>query len=250
MRYFAASDTGQKRSENQDAFCVFEIDDAVIGIIADGMGGHKGGSTASRMARDCVKNRLATGYRSDLRETELMQLLKESYLEANNTIFFDSIKNESLYGMGTTLTTALIRQGRVLVIHIGDSRGYLIERGTIRQLTRDQTYVQQLLDTGEITPQQAENHPQRHVIMQAVGVGTSIQPELLCEDYTGGSVLLCSDGLSNMVSDAEILSVVDSFDDPKKKVAALIDRANAAGGLDNISAVLIDDFEMGGGKSV
>lgn len=233
------SDVGRLREENQDSCDAFCIGDTFFGVVADGMGGYKGGSIASSIAVEAVRQRIEAEYDEQMRESELLSLLQSCFVSANSDILQRSIKDAELSGMGTTMVLAAVRQGRALALNVGDSRAYFVSGGEIRQLTKDQSYVQHLVDIGEITPQEALKHPQRNIIMQAVGVSTAVSPDVYTFDYNGETLLLCSDGLTNMVSDDAIAAVCGQADSCEEKVRRLIGMANEAGGTDNISVVLL-----------
>lgn len=239
MVFAIGSDVGQLREENQDCCDAFRVGDAYFCVVADGMGGYKGGSIASRIAVDCVRRLVEEEYKETMSESSLLALLNSCFVLANSEILQRSIKDVELSGMGTTMVLAAVRKKRLLVLNIGDSRAYLIKDDGIEQITKDQSYVQHLVDLGEITEEEAKRHPQKNIIMQAVGVSTAVAPDVYPLAYPDGTLLLCSDGLSNMVEDGEIAQVVNSSAELPQKLEKLISLANEAGGRDNITAVLL-----------
>lgn len=239
MIFASGSDVGQLREENQDCCDVFQIGSACFCVVADGMGGYKGGSIASRIAVRCVRKLVEEEYKDSMSESSLLALLNSCFVLANSEILQRSIKDVELSGMGTTMVLAAVRKKRVLVLNIGDSRAYWFCGGEIRQITKDQSYVQHLVDLGEITQEEAKHHPQKNIIMQAVGVSTAVSPDVYMLDCPDGTLLLCSDGLSNMVEDDEIAKVIGDTAALPQKLEKLIALANEAGGRDNISAVLL-----------
>lgn len=242
MIFAAYSHSGKVRQDNQDSYAVFQADaETLFAVVADGMGGHKGGSVASAMAVECIKTRIETDYRPQMTASELVLLMKKSFSEANTVIFERSLKDKELFGMGTTATLAAVRRSEAVITHVGDSRAYLIGRGHMRQITTDHTLVQDLLDKGEITAAQAKTHPQKHMIMQALGTEGVVATDTYTISVKGQILLLCSDGLTNMVSDEEIAEVMNTSDDLNKGILRLIDLANTAGGEDNITIVAIRD---------
>lgn len=237
MEFVARTDVGSVRADNQDSVAAFVHVGFLVGIVADGMGGAAGGATASKMAIACLKKALLSALKEDMALEAVQEALKAAYSEANAKIYAAAQADASLQGMGTTLTVAVMKDSHLLVSNIGDSRAYLLGAG-ITQLTVDQTLVQQLVDSGAITPEAARIHPQRNVILEAVGTGETIAPEFYEAKLSGDRVLLCSDGLSGEVEDAQILETVQTADSIAEAADALIVQANAAGGRDNISVVL------------
>lgn len=239
MEFVARTDVGKCRSENQDSASVFVHAGFVIGMVADGMGGHNGGATASAMAIACLKEELLQKLRADADMDAAKEILRSAYAQANAQIYVRAQMDEKLEGMGTTLTVALLRGADLLVANIGDSRAYIAEADGMRQLTVDQTLVQRLIDEGAITPQEAKTHPQRHVILEAVGTGENIMPDFYMVKLQGRRVLLCSDGLTGEVEDALIYETLQAAENPAQAAEMLIAKANAFGGGDNITVALL-----------
>jgi PPM family protein phosphatase len=228
------TDIGRVRLNNEDqALVLMNEDGEVFLIVCDGMGGSSKGDIASKTALDCMaasfkKKRQHKFYTFD--KIWVTQAIKK----ANTAIYNIADKNPANKGMGSTLVCALISGDRLLVATIGDSRAYLCSKTAgIRQLTEDQTYVQYLVRTGKITPYQALSHPDRHVLMNALGIYPSVDLVINRFPYAGESVLLCSDGLYNQISINEIKNVLLSDERPDEKVMSLIAEANATGGNDN-----------------
>lgn len=239
MEFVARTDVGICRSENQDSVCTFVHAGFLVGVVADGMGGHNGGSIASQMAVSCLKEKLLSGLTEEASTSDVMELLREAYFEANARIYKRAQEDVSLQGMGTTLTVAVLKGDRVLVSNIGDSRAYLLDREKISQLTVDQTLVQRLVDSGKITAEEAKTHPHRNVILEAVGTNDAISPEFYVAKLDGDVVLLCSDGLSGEVGDDRMLEIAMSAKSIAQAADVLISEANAAGGGDNITVALL-----------
>lgn len=241
MKVFSMTDTGIRRMMNQD-YC-FTSDSAIgnlpnLYIVSDGMGGHKAGDYASRRTVERV-------VASALRDTadNPVEILKDAIKRANEILFLESRNDEDKRGMGTTIVAATIVNGRMYVANIGDSRLYIINEG-IRQITMDHSYVEEMVRRGQLAPEEARNHSEKHVITKAVGTDWNVEPdffevELKKEDV----VLLCSDGLTNMVIDERIREVVCELKEPKKIVKQLIDEANFNGGSDNITVIVIDPYD-------
>jgi protein phosphatase len=240
MKLAGKTNIGRVRKENQDDFRAADLPgSAAWGLVCDGMGGARGGREASCTACEVIERSFLDQYRNCFPGEE-QRFLENALKSANRSVFQKSIHDEALSGMGTTAVCALIRGGRIHLCHAGDSRAYLYHAGQLIQLTHDHSYVQELVDCGTITVQEAENHPQKNIITRALGVDMRVQP-----DYTtavilpGDQVLLCTDGLTNMVPVAQMQQIFaqnDFFDVPDR----LIEAANANGGQDNITALLME----------
>jgi len=231
------TDTGRRRDHNEDSIIV----DRKKGIflLADGMGGHQAGEVASRMAVEVAYDHLLTLLKPDNTDTEIFQLLVSALLKAHRSIKMSSTEdNLSLMGMGTTLIAMLVRKDSAYICHAGDSRAYLMRKDIIKQITRDQTWGNYLIDQKNMAREKVP--PQSwHILTQAVGVTNKIIPELkkvkLKED---DMLLLCSDGLTDMLSDKKIKQTVQKYLFDRTAVA-LVQEANKKGGKDNISVVLV-----------
>lgn len=235
MKWAIASDVGLERENNED----FARADPELGlfVIADGMGGHVGGEVASRVA---VESAIEAVYnRSQSGATVNAEVVAQAVIEANTAVL-EAARERRLTGMGTTLTLAQIR-GRSLVLgHVGDTRAYLVTASGAEVLTTDQTVVSVLVQGGVISEAEASEHPERHILTQALGTDAEIDPEVVCVDLPGrGRLLLSSDGLHDLVSPAQ-LHELSRREDLDEAVAALIECAKGAGGYDNITAVLIE----------
>jgi serine/threonine protein phosphatase PrpC len=256
----ASSDVGRIRATNEDAFCIADLSQGLrieksgalqflsgpqgaLFVLADGMGGAAGGETASRLA-------VRTLYREVqewVRDMEQPQddLLEEMYVDAvavaNRNIFELARYNPDLAGMGTTLTAVLEIQNKLIIAQIGDSRAYLLRKEGIRQLTRDQSLVADLVSVGQITEEQARRHPERNVLLQALGVGSKVELQLGRANIRLGDVLLlCSDGLHSQMSADEIFNIVADSRSPEDACRELVDLANSRGGPDNITSILVE----------
>ncbi len=228
---------GKVRSENQDYISSFKTGDFHFFVVADGMGGHNGGKVAGE---ECAKKVKELILKKSLSEDNLAAEMKRTVAETNCYIYDLAFKNPELKGMGTTLVFACISGGELFVENVGDSRLYIFRKEELRQITEDHSYVQQLVKMGEITPMEAEHHPDRNKITRAVGTGFSVESdsfrEFLCE---GDIVLLCTDGLTKMLSDARILYEIALCEDLKFLADKLAKAANDAGGSDNISIITV-----------
>ena len=230
----ATSDIGQVREGNEDSFLVLDP----LYAVADGMGGHRGGEVASNLALQTIQ-RLFTAQEGTL--TEQVE-------QANRAVFERSQSDREVAGMGTTLTAALVQGAQVRLAHVGDSRAYLYRDGELQLLTEDHTLVHKMLVEGEITESEAETHPHRSILTRALGVDGNVQvDEGIVEMRNGDRLLLCTDGLTGMVSDEQIKAVLAESKDPQEAVDRLVRAANRAGGIDNITALVIDFVEDGSG---
>lgn len=246
MRYEVLSDIGKKRTLNEDGAAVFTLPNGImLAVIADGMGGHQGGDFASSTAIRIIGEEFTKLKASSFQEREeWIEWLKETVLYVNRYLYNYANKNQELEGMGTTLEAVLINGRSCFGAHIGDSRVYKITEKEITQITTDHSYVKVLVDSGEITEEEAEVHPQRNWIIKALGSERSVDPDcysLELDDLT--YLLLCSDGLSNKVDNHSIQKIVLSDSSLKEKTKALVDMANKMGGEDNISVILLSSFD-------
>lgn len=234
----AISDIGKMRENNQDAF--YESKDPLLPLffVADGMGGHKAGEVASSMAMDTIKKNFLHAKNNLTHEEAILKLIKKSIEEANIKIYLKSLEKEEYSGMGTTITLAYIYDKKIYIGHVGDSRAYLIQNKEIRQITEDHSYVNELVKTGSITKEEAKTHPKRNMITRAVGTSSIIEMDIIINRYAKNDVLiLCSDGLSNMLKEHEINEVFINEEDIQKACLELAYKANNKGGPDNITIV-------------
>lgn len=236
LLYAARTDVGSVREENQDSFAVIDGDGYAIFVVADGMGGVRGGSDASSIAVATMRHAFA-----DYRGRPDIQALAAVLERANEDIFaVGSIRGE-LHGMGTTVVVAAVMGSELLLAHVGDSRAYLLRGGELVRLTTDHTVVQDLLVAGSITEAEAENHPISHVLSRSIGPMPEVDVECARLDHflkPNDVLLLCSDGLYQMVPQAELVEILSSYD-PDHASAKLIARANYYGGTDNITAIVV-----------
>jgi len=226
--YAVASDTGRRRRRNEDNYVVAPP----LFAVADGMGGAQAGEVASKLAASALE----AGDSEELSGLERVDALIQ---EANRRIFDRASSDPSASGMGTTMTVALVEGMTVAIGHVGDSRAYLVRGDTMEQLTEDHSLVNELLKSGKLSEEEAHIHPQRSVITRAVGTDPDVDVDAFSIEAEDGDVfLICSDGLSDMVEDEDILDVLDRHrDDLEKAVKALVQTANREGGEDNITAV-------------
>lgn len=234
MRAYGITHQGLIRANNEDSFYIDE-DNGLL-IVADGMGGHAGGEEASRLAVETVVQTLPAGF---ARQPE--QAINEAILSANRVVFSKADTDPALAGMGTTLTLLAVGQSFIYTGHIGDSRAFLIGSSGIQCLTGDHSVSGQLLATGKITDAEAVHHPQRHILTRALGTGLEIDVEILSFPWsTGQQVLLCSDGLTEVVTSQEIFAQVSGSGPLEKKVDALLKLVLERGAPDNVTIILAE----------
>lgn len=240
MKTLGNSDIGRIRQNNEDAFRFGSFDDGVTwAVVCDGMGGAAGGQIASTIAADMVGKKIEKCYNKSMTEGSIENMLLSAITTANVTVYDRAIADDFLSGMGTTLVAAVIKNSVASIAHVGDSRAYLIHDGSLRLLTKDHSLVQEMLDNGQITEEEFEHHPVKNIITRALGVAEQIEIEFDTVDLAKGDVLfLCTDGLSGTVSSSEMLDIYQkyTFDQFTSK---LIERANSAGGKDNITVVAV-----------
>ncbi|MBQ8808398.1 MAG: Stp1/IreP family PP2C-type Ser/Thr phosphatase [Clostridia bacterium] len=240
MQFYSLSDKGLIRSNNQDSCYADNIGKYTVLILADGMGGHKGGETASRCAVEVVSSTLCEKLTQNLLPGQIGMLLSDTLEKANTEIYNLSKSDEALSGMGTTLDACVIDKDNAYIAHIGDSRVYKVTpTGEIRRLTKDHSLVEYMVSTGAITPQQAVSHPQKNVITRALGISQDITADIFHEKLAAKDrLLLCSDGLTNMVDEDTIAKVLTGEKKLESCGKKLVKLANQAGGNDNITVVV------------
>lgn len=242
MQIGVCSAIGKIRDLNEDFYFVSEDEDQFkLFIVADGMGGHNAGEVASFLAVNFIKDFFYSNYPSlEKNEENIEAFIRESILLANFHIYQQSKANVSYSGMGTTLTLLLLEKDKFYIGHLGDSRAYLIRNGEIIQLTEDHTLITELVKKGNITKEEAKYHPQRHIITRALGTNNDVLIDIYKDNVcTGDIILLCTDGLSNMVEDHEIYEEIIKEVDIQKSCLNLMHLANSRGGYDNITIIAI-----------
>ena len=240
MKIQSFTDTGRVRDMNQDAFKTgFFKDGGAWAVVCDGMGGVSGGQIASEICVNEVSLHIEKGYRKSMSMKSVKNLLVSAITAANIKVFETASENKEYFGMGTTIVAVVILNGFAAVAHVGDSRAYFIN-DNIRQITRDHSVVQYLIDTGRITKEAAKTHPDRNVITRAVGVNPEVDVDVdIIPINEGETILICSDGLYEYVSEKEMFDMIKNpdEDEPAKK---LLEMANEAGGKDNITVVTVE----------
>jgi len=230
------TDVGVVRAGNEDTFLL----DCPRGlfIVADGMGGHAAGEVASEMAVQIIQNEL--GAVRGLTDRDAAARMRTAIQLANDAIFERTLAEQDKRGMGTTTTVMALFSRRYLIGQVGDSRAYLLRRGELLQLTKDHSYVQEQVDAGLLTPDQARTHPYSNVITRCVGANEEVAPDIYFGNLEPGDViLLATDGLTGMLEDQQLQTILGSEDNPEHCVNRMIADANRRGGLDNITAIVI-----------
>ena len=244
IKYSGDTHIGNVRDENQDAFSIVDYGDVVCLTVCDGMGGESGGSIASNVAikgyNDYIKSRLEEDEENKSSSEKIVVMLKNAVINAHELVKAEARKNEDLEGMGTTLVSAFVTENGTYVVNIGDSRAYILDRDRMVKVTKDHSLVQELVDAGMITVQEAEEHPQKNCITRAVGVDFDMKPDVYFVPLFD-KLLLCSDGLTNMVPVDEIKNIILDKITPKDAVEILINKARENGGFDNITVTLIEE---------
>ncbi len=246
FEFFHAVDTGRARTNNEDSVAVDETN--LLAVLADGMGGYNAGEVASGMATDFIKTELGrwlqeTAGRAN--DNEVRRAMDICVDNANRAIFNAANANPQYAGMGTTLVLAVFREGQLRLGHVGDSRAYRWRKGQLTQITRDHSLLQEQLDAGLITPEQAAFSANKNLVTRAVGVEDTVLLECHLHEVQPGDVLLmCSDGLTDMLDDASIAQLLQTHDALPAAGQALIAAANEAGGRDNIAIVLVRAAEQ------
>ena len=239
MKLAGKTDVGRVRQENQDDYRAGELPgDAAWVLVCDGMGGARGGREASQSACNVIERCFQEQY-AQCMPGEEEAFLKRALISANRFIFQKAMHEEAFAGMGTTAVCALVRAGQAFLCHAGDSRAYLYRDGKLTQLTHDHSYVQELVDCGTITVEEAEHHPQKNIITKALGVDYRLEPECtIVKVQPGDLLLLCSDGLTGMVEDEKIAEVLAKAGTLEDKGRELLTLALEGGGRDNITVAL------------
>ncbi len=240
MKIAARTDIGLVRDNNQDSYAACELEDgAVLAVVCDGMGGAAEGALASSEAVRIIKDRITERYYSSMSDISVRSLMVSAVENANKYIHDLSLTDAKYEGMGTTVVAVLAADSYVYIAHAGDSRAYKISDGKLNQLTRDHSVVQRMLENGEITLEEAADHPSKHIITRALGVDEEIRIDFCQENFDDGDLLiLCSDGLSNFVNSDDIVRITGEgsyFEFADK----LVNLANQNGGGDNITVVTL-----------
>lgn len=238
MLNFGLTDIGQVRKKNQDYYYISE--DGSINILADGMGGYAGGEVASKLATLTAKEYIEEHFdkNKEYEKQEILDIIKNAMEYANSEVHKKAQEDKELELMGTTLEICLIYKDKMFIGHVGDSRVYRLRQGIIRKLTKDDSYVQKLVEDGTITKEEAKNHPKKNMLVKALGCETDLEVNVFYKKFLEDDiVLICSDGLTNMVSEEQIYNIISN--DINQAAKYLVDEANKNGGLDNITLIII-----------
>lgn len=241
MQYWALTDPGVARSQNQDTYQIEYLDkNTLLCVVCDGMGGAKSGNVASTLAADVFTQEIKRTWIPDMDPERLNQILNGAVKLANFTVYDQAMQIEDFNGMGTTLVALLIQGRKATVINVGDSRAYLVDKYGISQVTTDHSVVQMMIARGELTPEKAKHYPGKNLITRAIGT----EPQVVCDIFhrrveRGDCFLLCTDGLSNLMDDQEILFEVVHGQDKARCCEHLLDIAKRRGAPDNVTSVLV-----------
>lgn len=240
MKIVAKTDIGLKRESNQDSYAAGELPGAVAwAVVCDGMGGAAGGNFASSTAVKVISERITSSYRSGMSASSIRNMLTSAIAAANISVYDMSKSDPELTGMGTTVVVSIVADNVVYIAHAGDSRAYILSDGTLNQLTKDHSVVQEMIDHGTLTPDEAKVDPRKNIITRALGVDSELRIDFDIEDIGENDVLiLCTDGLTNYVEPQEIYELTG---DGKfyEYAERLVIRANENGGGDNITVVTV-----------
>lgn len=239
MDSFYLTDTGIVRDHNEDSVIIISNDEgSTLMAVADGMGGHRAGEVASSIAISCLSKRFSETF-FKLNKAEAVEWIKESANEINNKIFKHTEENPESKGMGTTLVLSIITDDYILFGNVGDSSGFVMKDDRLHKVTKDHTLVNLLLDAGELTEEEARNHPKKNILMNALGINDPIEIDIFDCNMDVGEIVLCSDGLTTMLTNEQIEKVLNGDGMPEEKVIKLIKKANNRGGNDNISVAYL-----------
>lgn len=236
------TDVGRIRTINEDRAAVkSDLSGVVLALLADGMGGHQAGDIASQTTIDVIIAELAD-IDPDMSASQWEYALQRAVEKANAVIYQQASKHTELSGMGTTVVAVIAAPDRMAIAHIGDSRAYVYHQGELRQLTDDHSLVNELLKSGQISEEEARIHPRRNVLTRALGTELAVETEICHADWEEGDILLlCTDGLTNMIDEETIVHILNSKASLEGKADRLVDRALQAGGDDNITVVLVEN---------
>ncbi|WP_074350412.1 Stp1/IreP family PP2C-type Ser/Thr phosphatase [Proteiniborus sp. DW1] len=237
----ACSDVGKVRNINQDSYYYSDDDKLPLFVVADGMGGHNAGEVASSLAIDTIKESYCRDKENIIQgNLDIPRFINTTLLEANNRILKEAKDNQSCVGMGTTITLGIIHYNEIFIGHMGDSRAYLFSEHELYQLTQDHSLVAELVRNGSISNEEAIHHPQKNIITRALGTDTEIKVDIINRNLNDGDlIILCTDGLTNLVSDEKIKEVLNSCEDIRQACCLLTDVANEMGGFDNTTVMII-----------
>ena len=241
MQYWGLTDPGCARAQNQDAFQIEQLDkNTLLCVVCDGMGGAKSGNVASSLAVDVFTQEIKRTWTPDMDQERLDQMLHSAVKLTNFTVHDQAQQFEEFTGMGTTLVAVLLRGKQVSVVNVGDSRAYLINSDGVTQLTEDHSLVQMMVNKGELTKEQARSYPGKNLITRAIGTEAVVEPDIFHRKAERGDcLLLCTDGLSNIIDEQEMLYEVVHGEEKQQCCQRLLDIATNRGAPDNVTSVLV-----------
>jgi len=242
MRFAVKTDKGMVRDIYEDSYRIITgysgIPDTFI--VADGMGGHNSGEVASKMAVDFVSNEILKTPGMFSNKDDILRCISDLMQKANSVVYESSLQNIENFGMGTTLIIAVACEDKLYIGHIGDSRVYLIRGDEMHKITTDHSYIEELIKTGSLTREEAQNHPKKHVITRALGCSEEIIVDTYLSDIKDGDAfIICTDGLTNMLEEEEIKRIVKNIDDIDAVCEELVRKTNENGGMDNVTVIVI-----------
>ncbi len=240
MNEYYLTDTGKVRTHNEDSVMIVKnLSGERLMVVADGMGGHKAGEIASSIVVNGLTDKFKT-MDSIGEKQDAVNWIRENVNELNDAIFKYTDEFPESKGMGTTLVLAIITERYILFGNIGDSSGFVVKKGNLYKVTKDHTLVNLLVETGELTPEEAENHPRKNVLMRALGANNPIDIDIFDVDMESDAILLCSDGLTNMLTKDQIEKVLNSDLGLEERIVKLIRKSNLRGGTDNVTIAYLE----------
>ena len=249
MKSFYLTDVGKIRDHNEDSVIIIKnYKNDYLMAVADGMGGHRAGEVASSLAISYLSKQFTDTF-YDLSKEEAIIWINNVVKDINKEIFKYEDKNSECVGMGTTLVLALVTKNYILFGNVGDSSGFVMKNEKLHKVTIDHSLVNLLVEAGEITEEEAREHPRKNVLMKALGASDVVEPDVFDCDLDVSSILLASDGLTNLLDASKIENVLNSKEEIEEKIVDLIQKANNEGGTDNISVAYLEIKEESGGES-
>ena len=241
MKAYYLTDTGKVRTHNEDSVMIVKnLNGEYLIVVADGMGGHKAGEVASSIVVNGLTGKFKLLDKIGDKQ-EAVNWIRDNVADLNNDIFKYTDEFPESKGMGTTLVLAVVTKDYILFGNVGDSSGYVIKNKKLYKVTKDHTLVNLLVETGELTQEEARNHPRKNVLMRALGANNPVDVDIFDVDMSSSSILLCSDGLTNMLTDLQIEKVLTSEEQTvEEKIVKLIKKSNLRGGTDNVSIAYLD----------
>jgi len=237
------SDAGKERLRNEDNYYCKKTGEMTVFAVADGMGGHAAGDVASLQAVETIGELVETAGIDFSSSAELFKFVENIIKQANSNIYFTASQESGKVGMGTTLTAGILFKQTLYLGHVGDSRAYRVTENSLERLTRDHSMVEEMMEEGRLSPEEARLHPQRNILTRALGTFPEIEVDIKRVNLEpGDGLLFCTDGLTSLVEDEEILRIIKEEQDPEGAAARLVENANARGGYDNITLILSLDI--------